>query len=80
MKIMKRYQKHYHVKTATPRTFTFSRKQNVYLIWINLTRTNQGMKAFCNASSVWGSLVKSYPLGALVNQNLTTIYNNNSHG
>ena len=30
------------------------------ITWINLTTINQD-KVFCNASSVWGSLVKSYP-------------------
>ena len=58
--------KYYHVKTAASRTFAFSRKKNVYIIWINLAMINQG-KAFCNASSVWGLLFKSYPFVALIN-------------
>ena len=36
------------------------------------------IKAFCNISSVWGSLVKLYPFVALINQSLITIYYNNS--
>ena len=77
MKIIKRYQKFYHVKTAASRTFSFSRKENVYKIWINLEIK---IKAFCNKSSVWGLLFKLYPLIALINQGLVTIYNNNNRG
>ena len=38
------------------------------------------IKAFCNASSVRGSLFKSYPYVVLINQDLVTIYYNNSRG
>ena len=31
-------------------------------------------KVFCNASSVWGSLVKSYSLVVLINQSFITLY------
>ena len=37
----KRYQKYYHVKTAASKTFAFSLKQNVYIIWINLATGNR---------------------------------------
>ena len=61
-------------QTAASGTFAFSRKENVCIIWINLaTLINQG-KAFCNASSVWSSLVKSYHLVGLI------IYYNDSDG
>ena len=38
------------------------------------------IKAFCNAYSVWVSLVKSYSLIALMNKSLITFYYNDSDG
>ena len=62
---------YYHVKTAASRTFAFSRKYNVYIIWINVATINQD-----SSSSVWGSIVKSYPLIAFINDSLPTTYYN----
>ena len=63
--------KYHRVKIAASRTFVFSRKLNIYIICINLATINQ-VKAFCNASSVWGLLVKLYLLVALIKQRLIT--------
>ena len=35
---------------------------------------NDKLKLFCNAPTVWGSLVNLYPLDALIDQGLITIY------
>ena len=37
-------------------------------------------RQFCNVSSIWGLLVKSYSFVAVINQRLITIYYNDSHG
>ena len=44
------------------------------------SRNDNQKKELCNASGVWGSLVKSYSLVALINQSLITIYYNDRHG